>query len=250
MTHLKALAGVAVLAAFVLCAIGAGSASATTWHVCTQEHLTEPTTPRFEDSSCTKPNESKGTFHLTRLKVGEPTKIMSTSAASLTFSTTFGGVKFAFVCEAATSSGSYTNVEKGGVMAIEGSLTQTEYTKCRVEEPAGKGCVVPETLSTKPLVAASQPMTEAETTKVRIEPESGETFMTVTVKSCTATVLNGEKVVKGFAQAVVPEGSPNLLEFSGSSGSGLTVSGGSLTYTGKFGNFMEGTNEPLVLGVP
>jgi hypothetical protein len=250
MTHLKALVGVAVLSALVLCAIGAGSASATTWHVCTAEHLTEQTTPKFEDSECRKPNESSGTFHLTRLKVGEATKVMVTSASSQTFSTTIGGVKFAYVCEALTGSGSYTNVEKGGVMAIEGSVTQVEYTKCKVEEPAGKGCTVPETLSTKGLKAASQPMTEAEATKVRLEPESGEAFMTFTVKGCTVTALNGEKVVKGFAQAVVPESNEGLLEFSGSSGSTLTLGAGAIAYTGKTGTFMEGTNEPMVLGRP
>src|SRR5262249_27545076 len=155
-----------------------------------------------------------------------------------------------YVCEALTGSGSFTNVEKGGVMAVEGSVTQVEYTKCKVEEPVGKGCAVPETISTKALKKASQPMTEAEATQIRIEPESGETFMTVTVKGCTVAALNGEKVVKGFAQAVVPEGNEGVLEFSGSSGSALTVSGGTLTYTGKNGVFMEGTNEPMVLGRP
>jgi hypothetical protein len=175
---------------------------------------------------------------------------MSTSAASQTFFTTIGGVKFAYVCEALTGSGSFTNVEKGAVMAVEGSLTQIEYTKCKVEEPAGKGCSVPETISTKALKTASQPMTEAEATKVRLEPESGETLMSVTVKGCTITPLNGEKVVKGFVQGVVPETNGGLLEFNATSGSVLTLGGGTLTYTGKIGNFMEGTNEPMVLGRP
>lgn len=249
MTHVKGLVGVVVLSALVLCAIGAGSASATTWHVCTTEHLTEQTTPRFEDSECTKSNESKGTFHLTQLKPGVPTKVVQRSKSSQTFSVAIGGIKFAYVCEVLASSGSFTNVE-GPPMRIVGSLTQTEYTKCKVEEPVGGGCTVPETISTKALKAASQPMTEAETTKVRVEPESGETFMAFTVKGCSMTALNGEKVVKGFAQAVVPEGNEGTLEFSGSSGSGLTLSGGSILYTGKIGTFMEGTNEPMVVRAP
>ncbi len=249
MTRLKALAGVAVLCALAMCAIGVGSASATTWHVCTTEHLTEPTTPRFEDSECTKSNESKGTFHLTQLKAGVPTNVVQRSKSSQTFSVTIGGVKFAYVCEVLSSSGSFTNVE-GPPMKIVGSLTQSEYTKCKVEEPVGGGCTLPETISTKALKAASQPMTEAETTKVRIEPESGETFMAFTVKGCTNTALNGEKVVKGFAQAVVPEANEGTLEFSGSSGSGLTVGGASIVYTGKIGTFMEGTNEPMVVRAP
>jgi hypothetical protein len=250
MTHVKALVGVVVLAALILCAIGGGSASATTLHVCTAEKLTEPTTPKFEDSECRKPNESSGTFHLTRLKVGVATKVMVNATASHTFSTTISGVKFAFVCEGLTGSGSYTNIEKGGAMGVEGSGLQIEYTKCKVEEPVGKGCVIPEAISTKALKSATQPMTEAEATKVRFEPESGETFMPVTVKSCTLAALNGEKEVKGFAQAVVPEGNEGSLEFSGSSGSGLTLSGGALSYTGKTGTFMEGTSEPLVVGRP
>ncbi|HEX4306891.1 MAG TPA: hypothetical protein VHZ54_12710 [Solirubrobacterales bacterium] len=245
MTHLKALAGAAVLAAFVLCAIGAGSASATTTHVCTAEHLGEPTTPKFEDSSCTKSNETKGTFHLTQLKPGVPTNVVQNSKSSQTFSATIGGVKFSFVCEVLTSKGSFTNVE-GPPMKTVGTFSPAEFTKCKVEEPAGKGCVVPETISTKALKAASQPMTEAEATKVRIEPESGETFMAFTVSGCTITALNGEKVVKGFAQAVVPEGNESTLEFSGSSGSSLSVGGASITYTGKIGTFMEGTTEPMV----
>lgn len=245
MTHLKALVGAVGLAALILCAVGAGSASATTLHVCTAEHLTEPTRPKFEDSACTKSNESKGTFHLTRLKAGEPTKVMVNATGSHTFATTISGFKFAFVCEGMTGSGSYTNVVEEGVMRVKGTV-HFEYTKCKVEEPAGKGCVLPEAISTKELKSASQPMTEAEATKVRFEPESGETFMTVTVKSCTQTALNGEKVVKGFAQGVVPEGNEGALEFSGSSGSGLTVEGAAATYTGKTGTFMEGTTEPLV----
>ncbi|HEY2053670.1 MAG TPA: hypothetical protein VGH14_07020 [Solirubrobacterales bacterium] len=250
MTHLKTLVGVVVLAALVLCAVGAGSASATTLHVCTAEKLSEPTTPKFEDSECRKPNETSGTFHLTRLKVGEATKVMVNATASHTFATTISGMKFAFVCEGLTGTGSYTNVENGGVMRVQGSSLHFEYTKCKVEEPAGKGCVLPEAISTKELKSATQPMTEAEATKVRFEPESGETFMAVAVKSCTVTALNGEKVVKGFAQGVVPEGNEGALEFSGSSGSGLTVEGAAATYTGKTGTFMEGTNEPLVFGRP
>lgn len=250
MTHVKGLVGAVVLSALILCAIGAGSASATTLHVCTAEKLTEPTTPKFEDSECRKPNESSGTFHLTRLKVGVPTKVMVNANASHTFAATIAGIKFALVCEGLTGSGSYTNIEIGGVMAFEGSSLQIEYTKCKVEEPAGKGCVVPEAISTKALKTTSQPMTEAETTKVRLEPESGETLMTVSVKGCTATVLNGEKAVKGFAQGVVPEGNEGVLEFSGSSGSVLTVGGSAATYTGKTGTFMEGTSEPLVFGRP
>jgi hypothetical protein len=249
MTHLKALAGVAVLAALVLCAFGAGSASATTTHVCTAEHLGEPTTPKYEDSSCTKSNETKGTFHLTELKPGVPTNVVQNSKSSQTFSVVIAGVKFAFVCEVLSSSGSFTNVA-GPPMRTVGSFTHVEYTKCKVEEPVGKGCSVPETISTKAVKAASQPMTEAETTKVRIEPEEGETFMAFTVKGCSITALNGEKVVKGFAQAVVPEGNEGTLEFSGSSGSSLKVGEGSITYTGKIGTFMEGTNEPMVWRAP
>jgi hypothetical protein len=245
MTHLKALAGVAVLCALAMCAFGAGSASATTTHVCTAEHLGEPTTPKYEDSSCTKSNETKGTFHLTQLKPGVPTKVVVNSKSSQTFSVTIGGVKLSFVCEVLTSSGSITNIE-GPPMRTVGSFTPAEYNKCKVEEPAGKGCTVPETISSKALKAASQPMTEAETTKVRIEPEEGETFMAFTVKGCSITGLNGEKVVKGFAQAVVPEGNEGTLEFSGSSGSALTVGGSSIVYTGKLGTFMEGTTEPMV----
>lgn len=249
MTHLKGLVGVAALCALFMCAIGTGSASATTTHVCTAEHLGEPTTPKYEDSSCTKSNEAKGTFHLTQLKAGVPTNVVQNSKSSQTFSVVIAGVKFSFVCEVLTSKGSFTNVE-GPPMRTVGTFSPAEYNKCKVEEPAGKGCVVPETISTKALVAASQPMTEAEATKVRIEPESGETFMAFTVNSCSITALNGEKVVKGFAQAVVPEGNESTLEFSGSSGSSLSLSGASITYNGKIGTFMEGTTEPLVWRAP
>jgi hypothetical protein len=249
MTHLKALIGGAVLAALVLCAIGAGSASATTTHVCTSEHLGEPTTPKYEDSSCTKSNEAKGTFHLTQLKPGVPTNVVENSKSSQTFSITIAETKFSFVCEVLTSRGSFTDVE-GPPMRTEGKFGQTEYNKCKVEEPVGKGCTVPETISPKALKAASQPMTEAEATKVRFEPVEGETFMALTVKGCSITALNGEKTVKGFAQAVVPEGEEGTLEFSGSSGSSLTVSGATLLYTGKIGTFMEGTSEPMVYRAP
>jgi hypothetical protein len=239
-----------MLSALVMCAIGAGSASATTLHVCTAEKLNEETTPKFEDSACRKPNETSGTFHLTRLKVGVAIPNMVNATTNHTFAGTIGGMKFAIVCTGLTGTGSYTNFEKGGVMGVEASALKFEYTKCKVEEPAGIGCAVPEAISTKPLKAATQPMTEAEATKVRIEPASGETFMAVTLSSCTVPALNGEKIVKGFAEGVVPEGEGSALEFSTKSGSGLTLAGSAATYTGKTASFKEGTTEPLVVAKP
>jgi hypothetical protein len=250
MTRLKTLVGVVMLSALVMCAVGTGSASATTLHVCTAEKLTEPTTPKFEDSECRKPNETSGKFHLTRLKVGVSTKVMLNLTTNHTFSGTIAGVKFAIVCTGMTGTGSETNIEVGAVMGIEESGFEIEYRQCKVEEPAGNGCVLPEVISTNVLKGATQPMTEAETTKVRLEPASGETVMTVPVKGCTATVLNGEKAIKGFVQGVVPEGSEGVVEFSTSSGSGLTLAGSPATYTGKTGEFMEGTGEPVITGKP
>jgi hypothetical protein len=251
MTRLKALAGVVMLSALVMCAVGAGSASATTLHVCTAEKLNEETTPKFEDSACRKPNEGSGTFHLTRLNVGVAIPTMVNATTNHTFAGTIAGVKFAIVCEGLTGTGSYTNnIDKNGVMRVEASALKFEYTKCKVEEPAGKGCVVPEAISTKTLKAATQPMTEAEATKVRVEPETGETFMAVTVKSCTVSALNGEKIVKGFAEGVVPEEERGALEFSTKSGSGLTLEGSAATYTGKVASVKEETTEPLVIAKP
>src|SRR5271156_3915621 len=138
MTHVKTLVGVLVLSALVLCAVGAGSASATTLHVCTSEHLTEPTTPKFENSECTKSNESKGTFHLTQLKPGVPTKVVQRSKSSQTFSVSIGGVKFAYVCEVLASSGSLTNIEGPPMRTVERD-NQTEYNNSKVEEPTRGG---------------------------------------------------------------------------------------------------------------
>lgn len=234
MNRCRSLFGVViacVLSACAMCALGASSASALTWHEC-MEKVGTPEGNGYTNAECSETASSPGgKFHW--VPIEEPMTARPTSTGNFNLTATVGGVKFKIVCTGLTGTASAKNEEVGGVMGVSGTGV-AEYSGCTVTEPSGKGCTVANPIKTVELAFTTKEMSFV------YNPKSGETFTTIVVSGCSVTALNGEKLVKGTAVASVEAPStgtnmgtgPTTQTFSTTSGSTLTFGGQSATLTG------------------
>jgi hypothetical protein len=224
-----------ILAVLVLCwcGLGAASASASWTEECADILPGLPTNGTFyKEKQCTTKDNLNGKFHwlITEQRNWFFTRWLVGSTQDI--SGTVGGVKFTVSCEAVTSSGEAENFEEEGEELFIGKEMVVEYTKCTVTAPAGKGCKVAEPIKTTKLKSAvvSEP---EEQSRIKLEPESGTNFATITVSGCSISGLNGEKTIEGTITGVVPSSELWMLEFTSTSGSALKMAGQTLTYAGK-----------------
>ena len=149
MTARRAVIGLSLLCALVLCAIAAPSAMATkgtTAFTC-EKTLTGA---EFEDAHCDKGIAGTSGFKHTALVAGTPTSIvvsnqqtknLTTESTPAKLTTTIGSIAVEIVCLGVTGTGTLEN-QAGPPMKAEGTL-KGEYTGCTVTKPAGK-CKVKE----------------------------------------------------------------------------------------------------------
>lgn len=214
------------------------SASAVTVHECKEA---TGTGVRYTDSTCAT-ESGTGKFQTVPIPVGTPTGLTFTATSNIVLAATIAGVKFEITCTGGSGSGTATNTEAAGAMKVVGSEGHISFEGCSVTAPAGKGCTVPSTLTTNTV--------KSETTEMKdvITPETGTTFITITVSGCTVTALNGSKTVTGSASGINNTGT--TTEFTTTSGSALTFGGQAATIIGKTHSKVAETGAQVGLETP
>lgn len=222
MTRRNSILGALLASALCLCAFGASNALAVKsvqLHECKESATgTETTAVEFADAGCQEVKTPGGKFR-TALVEGKANLTTYTTGSS-TLSTIFSGVKVKIECSTLMGEGTGENTAE----AFKGSGKEV-FTGCKVVEPSGKGCVVPEPISTNPLSIESNGM------KVNYSPPAGMPFGEITIEGATCPVfLVGRKPVTGTASGEVTEGSPTTVEFTATSGSALKFGGQAATF--------------------
>jgi hypothetical protein len=202
--------GALFVSALCLCAVGAANASAA---ANVENHVCDP----FEGTATAGECNGGGSRWLL---VGGNVAVSVTSGGTSTLAVTVAGVKFKISCTGQSGTAVINNSGGKGV----GSNITTTYEGCSVTEPSGKGCSVPASISTETLKSESNEM------NIKYMPASGETFAVITVSGCSNTALNGKKSLTGSAQSVVEAGTPELQQWTSSSGSALKFAGQSATF--------------------
>lgn len=222
MTRRKSILGALTLSALCLCAFGAANAYAVKsiqLHEC--KETTKGTPTQYNSSACNV-KEVGGAFQTEKITTLK-NSFKSTQTSAFTLAATVAGVKFKIECSTLNGTG---EGENSGEIAVGSNIVEV-FSGCKVTEPAGKGCTVPEKITTNTLKSETKEM------KAIYTPASGETFVTITVSGCSVEGLNGAKPVTGSASAVVTEETPTTAEFSATSGSALKFGGQTATFIGK-----------------
>lgn len=247
MTRSKSILGILCLSALGLCMFGASNASAMTLHEC----LKGIGTQQFKDSKCTE-KLSGGEFGTIPIELNKqvelvptltPTKGTTETHASL--SATIGGIAVEITCTGLNSPNTVAkNVEpEAGKMAVEGT-GKSEFTGCALKNPAPP-CKVPETITTNELKTSTNEM------KTKYQPAVGEEFVKITISGCEGgnKILNGEKAVKGFANATSTEAEPTSQTFETGAGE-LTFGGQAAVFKATVHFKTKGTETLVALETP
>jgi hypothetical protein len=215
----KAVVGLSLLSALLLCAFAAQSASAAVAKNTTAVTCVEGGGELdFTDAHCdnqVKPKEGK--FGHVAIAPGTKTTLSVTNAKTANNTTestptilkgSIFGVKSEIVCKTVSGEGSLTNEESGKEHKVSGSVTAS-FTNCTVNKPAG--CKVKEpitttsnTVSVEGLGAGANEMGQ------EFKPTEGEVFSEVTLEGC---LLAGKYKTTGTAIGT-GSGSPSA-KFSG-----------------------------------
>jgi hypothetical protein len=183
MTGHRSVIGIALLCALALSAFAASSASAAAGRAF--ECVSGKGTLRGEH--CLTTGTASATFGHVEIKNGVATEITGTNAKSASETTasspttlagTIAGVKTAVVCTGVAASGTLTNATTGVSTFLE-----TTATGCTVEEPAGKGCVIPgEEIEMPSLTATSVGRTN--NNELEIKGPTGGNIGLIEIKGC------------------------------------------------------------------
>lgn len=160
--------------------------------------------------------------------VTSPERVTATGTVPFHFGFVVGGIKMDSECATMSAGGT---IENGKTESTWSGSTVT-LKGCKVNFPAGNGCVIGTMVSGKGLVQEQlifKPLKAKTATPSAIQylPETGTTYLEFTISGCTSTWLNGTKVVSGTMTAVSTE-TPGIFEFV-KYGSTLTF-GGQIAY--------------------
>lgn len=193
----KAVTGLALLSALLVCAFAAQSASAaaavnTTAVTCVK--VIEPKTGDFDDAHCDVLNkDKKGEYKHDPIAVGTKTTVSVTNAgtanatkeaAPTILKGTVFGVKNEITCKTVSGEGELTNEEPSAkVHKFTGTVT-AKFTSCTVNKPA-IGCKVKEPISVTSKVEGVEGLgPEKNTMGQEFKPAAGETFSELTLEGC------------------------------------------------------------------
>jgi hypothetical protein len=199
----RAIVGLSLLSALLLCAFAAQSASAaaaknTTAVTCVENGGAKD----FSDAHCdTAVTPGTGKFGHVAIENGKATTITVTNektasetkgAAPTILKGTVFGVKNEITCNTVKGEGSLTNEEVGKEHKVKGSVT-ANFTSCTVNKPSGFGCKVKEPITVKSntegveeLQGAKEKEKGEKGTEMGLEfkPTEGETFSSVVIEGC------------------------------------------------------------------
>lgn len=243
MSRLGTIIGGLLLCALCACAVGAGSASATTFYVCEEGAGEEET---FSDAHC----ETKGAGKwVTRAPIESTVKEVTPTQTTIFSLEGFklNGFVAKVSCETLSGTGKNTNiVDKGMLMQVEGKEMVLEFTQCTVKEPAGFGCLITGgKFTTKKMSSLTE--TVAGVTKVKFTPESGTLIGEVSIEKCSEPKVNGTYKVEGTLKGIVPAGTPAKLEFTSTSGSAVTFASQAATFVGTTHLVLKGTEKTIAI---
>jgi len=196
----RAVVGLSLICALVLCAFAAPGASAagTTAFTCVEKKEGD-----FSDAHCDdKVEPGKGTFGHVEIKAGEKTEFEGTNAktsgktndaAPAMLTGVSGGVAVTIECKKVASTGTIENKE-GPPMSVAGTKIVAEYSECTVQKPAK--CKVKEPIKTNELTSA----TEINATEmfVKFTPPAGKPFVEITLEGAECAI-KGTFPVEGSA---------------------------------------------------
>jgi hypothetical protein len=166
------------------------------------------------------------------LKEGVRLNVESKGLGNAVLKGTLAGVKVTIECGEEHGGGW---VENSTTMGL--GLDSIHYLKCKVTAPAGQGCLVKNELIL--ILAHDLLILPSEKDRVELLADSGTTLATINTDNCTNSALNGSFSVAGSLVGEVND-STSSLEFTGTSGSGLTFGGNSATLTSTLEQVMEG----------
>jgi hypothetical protein len=272
MSRRKSAIGIAVLLTLALSALAASGASAaekgTTAFTCAPV-TGQANTVGFSDEHCLN---AATNFSVTREHKTITSKTTITATNEKTASETTarrpsiltgkpGGVKAQVTCAEVHGEGFLENKETaGGEMYLHATGTGVEtenkgklhYTGCKVTEPAGKGCVIPnETITTNELTGT----TEGTGDEIKIVPvKAGGNFAEIKIEGCSVGGLNNTFPVLGSIKAT-PSGATLTSTEEGVTGQGTLKFGGqvagldgALTFRGHVKN--EEPTNPITVTTP
>jgi hypothetical protein len=212
----RAIVGLSLLSALLLCALAAQSALATTaaknTTAFTCVKVVTPKTGDFDDAHCDIPNakkEGEFTHEALKTKSGEATAISvtnektqnnTTEAAPTILKGTVFGVKNEISCKTVKGEGTLTNEEtiekkeekEFKYHTVKGTVT-ANFTNCTVLKPSGFGCKVKEPITVKSntegveeIQGAKEKEKGEKGTEMGLEfkPTEGETFSVVVIEGC------------------------------------------------------------------
>lgn len=242
MRRRKSIIAAVFLSALCVCAIGAGSASATTMYVC-EEGAGEET---FSDAHC----ETKGAGKwITKAPLEGAVKEVTPTQTTLFSLEGFKlqGFVAKISCETLAGSGKDSNIiDGGGLMQVKGEETTLEFTQCTVKEPAGFGCkITGEKFTTKMLNSLTE--TVGGVTKVKLTPAAGTLIGEISIEKCSEFKINGTYKVEGTLKGIAPGATPAKLEFTSTSGSAVTFGGMNATFTGTTHLVLKGTEKTVAI---
>ena len=238
----KSMLGAMLLSALTLCAFGASSASASTWHECVKEAGTEGS--NFLDAECQKPGE--GEFHTKALPANTKVELEPTLTETAGGGTggageeagvhavvhgTIGGVEYRITCKKLTSPNTVGENKPGPPMVVEGT-GKAKFEECSMPKPTQ--CAVPATIETVEVKMTTVDEAE-EKMFAKFAPVSGTAFVTFTIsnaagKTCPEA-LRGTKTVEGSVRARIDSSDKRMATFDSTSGSSLTFGGQPALFT-------------------
>jgi len=160
----------------------------------------------------------------TRYVNGVTDTVTGTQTSSFALGAKLGGVKVEITCTGESTSGTLENTAAAGLFR-SGTI---HFTGCTVTKPSGQGCTANSPgESTGHITVTNLSATATSATSVEFTPPAGSPFVEIHIGGCPA--LENTYPVEGQATATA---SGNVLSFTSTSGSALTLGGATATFTG------------------